>query len=140
MLPRIAAVLVPDARLAVVDLTVGADAPWRPDESRLIVHYSVMQDFERYDLAELLAARGVWAVDQRTTFGPVPFRQRVEDYIEHFHSTSGLRRAAMTKSAVREFDEQLLALVEPHAIAGVLTLNVRATAVFGTPLSSAAGS
>jgi ubiquinone/menaquinone biosynthesis C-methylase UbiE len=133
VLPRIASVLDIDARLAVVEMSVGRDTPWRAAEDELFPEFSVFQDFERFDLPELLAELDLWTVEERTEFGPVSFVQRVEDYVEQFHSSSSLRRSGLGEVRAQEFDDRLGALVEPYARDGRLELDVRAALALGRP-------
>ena len=133
VLPRVAAALAPRARLAVIELSVGRDTPWRAAEDELFPRYSHIKNYERYDLPELLADLGLWSIDERAEFGPEPFVQRVEDYVEQFHSSSGLRRSGMGAARAREFDERLRGLVEPYAHEGRLELDVRASLALGRP-------
>ena len=133
VLPRLAEALVEGARLAIVEMAVGRETPWRAQENELLPAYSVMQDFEVYDLAKLLDDLGLWTVDERATFGPVPFEQSIEDYIEQFHSTSGFHRPGMGEARAAEFDAHIRALVEPHLADGRVVQEVVATVYFGTP-------
>ena len=83
--------------------------------------------------------RGLWTVEERAEFGPVPFAQHLDDYIEQFHSTSGLRREGMPAEDIEAFTTAVRGLVEPHCTAGMLELQVRSTAIFGVPHPAASG-
>lgn len=133
VLPRVAAALASGARLAVIEMSVGRDTPWRAAEDEMFPHYSHIKNFERYDLPELLSELGLWSIDDRVEIGPESFVQRVEDYVEQFHSSSGLRRSGMGAARAQEFDERLRALVEPYARDGRLELDVRARLALGRP-------
>ncbi len=133
LLPRLADVLAPDARLAVVTSSAGRGTPWRAAEDAIIPQWSVMPDYQGYDLPNMLVDRDLWTLDERVEFGPVSFEQTVEEYIEHFHSTSGFRREAMGDERARQFDELIRGLVEPHAEDGRIDLDVVGMAAFGRP-------
>ncbi len=133
VLPRLAELLAPDARLAVVTASTGRSAPWRAAEDAIIPRWSVMPDFQGYDLPNMLVDRDLWTLDERVEFGPASFEQTVEEYIEHFHSTSGFRREAMGDERARQFDELIRGLVEPHARGDRIDLDVVGMAAFGRP-------
>ena len=80
-----------------------------------------MQDFQRYDIVDELAARGIFAKLGEATVGPRPFRRGIEDYVEALHATAGLARDRMGAANAAAFDEQVHAIVEHYAADGVLT-------------------
>jgi SAM-dependent methyltransferase len=131
VLPKIGAALAPGAHLAIVSAKY--DAPWLERLLDPIVRYSAMQDFERYDLVEQLAARGLFeTIDERTP-GPMGFTRTVDEYIEALHATAGLARERMGPENAAAFDGEVRAIVAPYAADGVLRLEASAHVVWGSP-------
>lgn len=131
VLPKIRAALEHGAVLAMV--SAKCDPPWSPELLRPIQTYSAMQDFQRYDLVEELAARGLFAKAGERTLGPMAFTRTVDDYVEGLHATAGLARDRMGEGDDRAFDEEVRAIVEAYATDGVLDLDASAHVVWGTP-------
>lgn len=131
VLSKIGAALAPGAHLAIV----GAkhDAPWLERELDPIVRYSAMQDFQRYDLVEELAARGLFTKAGERTLGPMAFTRTVDEYVAGLHATAGLARERMGESNARAFDDAVRGIVEPHVVDGVLRLEASAHVVWGAP-------
>jgi SAM-dependent methyltransferase len=131
VLPKVRVTLAPGAHLAIV--SARCEPPWSGELLRPIRRYSAMQDFQRYDLIEELAARGVFAKLGEATAGPLPFTRTVDDYVEGLHASAGLARDRMGAENARAFDEQARIIVAPYASEGVLNLEASAHVVWGTP-------
>jgi len=110
VLPKFARAL--DGTFAVI-YTCGFPAPWMEDVRAIVPQYSVMKNFEHYDLLEELTRRGLFELEERVQIGPEPFRQTVEDYVGSWWSRAGFSR--VEEDAAREFAAKVTALVEPHA-------------------------
>ena len=134
-LPRLAVTLTPHGMLACVHRTV-VDDPWERDVFPLIVKYSTVRDYERYDLIALLTERGLFEKAGERKTAPVPFTQSVADNIEARHSMSSLARSAMPAEDVAAFDDQLRAILTPHADTdGLLHLQAVGDVVWGRALT-----
>jgi SAM-dependent methyltransferase len=107
---------------------------WHVELGKLIVEFSVIKDFEQYDLIDELEKRYVFQVVGRETTAPVVATQSIDDYVASFHSRGSLSPAAMTADAVHDFDARLRALVEPYVEDNQLELQTEATIVWGKPL------
>ena len=108
--------------------------PWRDDMEPVIARHSRDRDHDpRYDVAEELASLGLFRKLGAHRTLPVVFRQPVEEYVEHFHSTAALARWLMPPQEAAEFDEAVTRIVGRYAVDGVLTVDVVATLVWGLP-------
>jgi trans-aconitate methyltransferase len=111
----------------------GISSIWDESLVKLIVRFSTVQNYERYDLAEALEKRKLFQKLGEKTTTPVLFEQTVDDYIESFHSRASFSRERMTAENVNEFDSQLRALVTPYAKNGKLELQITGQVVWGKP-------
>jgi SAM-dependent methyltransferase len=133
-LPRLAAALTPHGMLAIAHRTA-VDRPWQADVDALIRRYSTMRDYEEHDLIALLTERGLFEkIGERTT-APTPFTQSIADNIEALHSMSSLARSAMPAADVATCDDELRAILAPHADAGgLLHMLAVGDVIWGRPL------
>jgi hypothetical protein len=130
-LPRLAAAISPGAYLAIVEH--GArDDPWRSGLAHIIRRHSRSKSYDAaFEVVSALSASGLWSETGRVRTVPVPFRQRVTDYIEALHSTSSLARELMPAEESAAFDGAVADLVAPYADDGVLELTVVADVAWG---------
>lgn len=112
----------------------GLASPWNEGLVKLVVRFSTIQNFERYDLVDELEKRKLFKKLGEKITAPVLFEQTVDDYIESFHSRASLSRDRMSAENVSEFDSQLRALVTPYAQNRKLTLQITAHVIWGKPL------
>ena len=134
-LPRLASALTPHGMLAILHRTA-MESLWERDVFALIRRYSTTQDYETYSLIGLLTERGLFEQLGARVTAPVPFTQTVEANIEARHSMSSLARSAMPAEDVAAFDDQLRAILTPHADAdGLLHLQAVGDVVWGRPLA-----
>jgi SAM-dependent methyltransferase len=138
VMPRFQELLAPGGMLAIIQRS-GAPAPWQEALEELIATFSTARDYAPFDLVRELEQRSLFAVCGRHRTSPVPFRQPVGEYIESFHSSSSLARAAMSPAAASAFDEQLRDLLAPWSEKGHIELGVGASIVWGQPRSPQAG-
>jgi len=131
-LPRLAGLLAPGARLAIVQRTVGT-VPWLAPLLRLLTERSTNRAYARYDLVEELASRGLFREEGRTRTTRVVREQTVDAYVESFHSRNGFSRDRMTADSARAFDDALRALVREHVGDGPVRLPTAALVVWGRP-------
>ena len=113
---------------------IGLPVPWDADLLPLIQRFTHMQNYDTYDLAEELEARGFFRLVGEKTTAPLSWTQSVEDYIGSFHSMSGLATEGMRPEAVIEFDQRLRELVTPYSSDGRLTLQTTANLQWGKPM------
>ena len=64
------------------------------------------------------------------------FRQSVADFVASCHSRASWAPAMMGETVVAEFDAELTALLEPHAIGGLLELEIVTDLCWGAPRAS----
>ncbi len=134
-LPRLANALTPHGILAIAYRTE-VDCPWQAEVDALVRRFSTMRDFERFDLIGLLVERGLFEKAGERMTAPVPFAQTVEENIEAMHSKSSLARSAMPTEDVAAFDDQLRAILTPHADADeLLHMQVLGDVIWGRPLA-----
>jgi len=133
VLPNIARWLTHDGWLALVSVRQFVALPWEAELRPLIARYSTNQDYEPYDLVELLSARGLFVEVGRTRAVESTFVQSVDAYVESFHSRNGFSRERMSADAAQAFDEAVRALVQRHSPGGEVHGDVVATVVWGRP-------
>jgi len=126
VLPRVAISLVPSGHLILVDRAQGAGLPWEPDLRALIRTYSTNQDYVPYDTVTELESRGLVVVGGRAETETVVHRQKVDDYVESFHSRNGFSRARLSAERARAFDDQLTTLVRRSCPDDIVPVPVRA--------------
>ncbi|HYM14865.1 MAG TPA: class I SAM-dependent methyltransferase [Dehalococcoidia bacterium] len=131
VLPKVRAALAPRAHLAIIGAK--CEPPWSAQLLDPIARYSVMPDFERYDLIDELTARNLFVKSGEAAIGPAQFTRSVEAYVDALHATAGLPRERMGPAAAHAFDEEVRTIVLPHAIHGVLSLEASAHVVWGSP-------
>jgi SAM-dependent methyltransferase len=132
VLPKLARCLRADAVLAIVTRRELRGLPWSTALAPLIARYSTNREYIAYDVVEELAQRGLFRELGRRTFR-APFTQSVDDYVESFHSRNGFSRERMPAEAARAFDDAVQALVRAHRADGIVSSEVEATVVWGTP-------
>jgi SAM-dependent methyltransferase len=125
---RLAAVMTDGAVLAIGGH--GHEDP--PGLEEVIVRYSRSPDYDPdFRLVDALTEAGLFEPAGEAATDPVPFRQRVEDYVEYLHSTSSLAREWMAPDEAAAFDREVAAVVAPHATDGWLDLPVTARFSWG---------
>ena len=130
-LPRVAMSMTAGASLAVIEHDP-RDEPWLPGLVEVIRRHSRQQAYNAdFSVVDELAESGLWTETGRVRTAAVPFRQRVADYIERFHSTSSLARELMPAEEAEAFDAALAGLVQPYADGGELELTVVADIAWG---------
>jgi len=125
VLARLAGVSSANAVLAVVEHGP-REVPWGDRLVEVIRRHSRSPGFDPgYRVADELGLTG------RAETAPVPFRQSIADYIEHFHSTASLARELMPAAEAAAFDRAVAAAVQPWAVDGVLRMEVVASIAWG---------
>lgn len=133
VLPAIDRMLAPGGRLVILDRRIDGVA-WWSDLAPLIPRFSTNTAYQRYDLVDELTSRGLFVAEGRTTTPVVTFPQRVDEYVESWHSRNGFSRVRMSPAAAHAFDEGVREVVTPHAVDGLLQVAVSATMVWGRPV------
>ncbi|MGZ0146386.1 class I SAM-dependent methyltransferase [Kribbella sp. WER1] len=130
---RIVPHLTPKAQLVVIEHGP-VDMPWRDGVIKAIQKHSRKQNHDpKYSVVDAIRERGLLDVNGTARTEPVVYRQRVEDYVEQFHSTSSLARDLMPPEEAADFDAIVEAAVRPYAQNGVLELKVQAELSWGRP-------
>jgi SAM-dependent methyltransferase len=132
-LPRIASVLVPEARLVMVDRTFDA-SPWSDELQRLTQRYSTNRETAPFVLVDELTARGLFEEQGRTETPRRPHSQSLADYVESFHSANGFSRDRMTAASAAEFDAAVTALVRAHVGDAPVVVGTGVRIVWGRPM------
>lgn len=133
VLPKIGRWLRHDGWLALVSVRQFVSLPWEAELRPLIAHYSTNQDYQPYDLVELLSAQGLFVEAGRTHAVATAFVQSVDSYVESFHSRNGFSRERMSADAANAFDDAVRTLVLRHSPSGEVRGDVAATVVWGRP-------
>jgi SAM-dependent methyltransferase len=141
-LPRLHEALRPGAWLAIVQRSWSTGAP---EETDLLRRYSVIQDYQPYDLGRELVTRGLFRVQDHLRFAGT-WRPTIEEYVESRHAQAGCAREPMGADRAAEFDRELTALLDTLVTNGHLRtrdgrLELRFTAEvgWGRPLPGGAG-
>jgi SAM-dependent methyltransferase len=132
---RLTGVMTPRAPLAIVEHGP-RNPPWRDELGAVIRRHSRSPDYDPdFDLVDALREQGVFEPAGEVDTAPVPFRQSVADYVEHFHSRASLAREHMSDGEVATFDRAVEEVVQPYAVDGTLELSIVATIRWGRPLA-----
>ena len=135
VLPRIASSLIDSGHLILVERALGARLPWEPDLRALIRTYSTNRDYVPYDTVTELESRGLVVLGGRAETETVVHRQKVDHYVESFHSRNGFSRARLSPERAREFDDQLTTLVRRSCPDDIVLVPVRARISWVRPLN-----
>jgi ubiquinone/menaquinone biosynthesis C-methylase UbiE len=133
--PRFHDLLTPDGYVVILGRS---ELPprWQDDLLNLIRRFSLMQNWQPFDLIEQLQKRDLFQLVGEKTTQPVTSKQSIEDYINSFHSRSSLSIEGMQPEDVREFDRRLRELVAPHSENGFVVLQTQARLHWGKPQRS----
>jgi SAM-dependent methyltransferase len=130
-LERAAKAMTSNAMLALVYHEY-REFPWRAELGRLIARHSRSPRFDpTFRIADALTAAGLFTVAGKTETRPVRFQQRVDGYVEQFHSTASLAREWMHDDEALAFDREVEAIVAPYATEDVLDMAVVAEVTWG---------
>ncbi len=133
--PKIRWALSPNGYLAIVSGRELGTMPWYEALGSLVRRFSTNREYKPYDLIEELRLRNLFVVEGEIQTTPLKWTQPAADYLESFHSRNGFSREQMGASA-HEFDEQLSALVLPHAQNGLLHFELTAQITWGLPVAA----
>jgi SAM-dependent methyltransferase len=130
VLPRVGETLGEGAVLAIV-VSAEVPPPWAEDLRGIIGRYSVIRDWQNADLIALLESRGLFKAIGKAKLVAEAYERTVDEYIDGLHATSGLPRERMGADGARAFDDEVRALVAPHASDGVFGLAAGAEVDWG---------
>ena len=139
VLPRLNRLLSENAKLVILSAGT-APTPWDSDLTKLIKRYSINQNYEPYDLIQMLQARGLFKSLGKHETAPVPFEPSIEDYVESFHGRASFSRDLMEPSQAEAFDTAVRALVRNYQKDfqdETVRLELVSTVVWGKPLAPA---
>ncbi len=135
VLPRFVRMLTPRGSLAIL----GVDqlpAPWDEALWPLRRRYSIIPNWQYYDLVAGLEERGLFRRVGAQRTEPVSFTQSLADYVESFHGRAAFARARMDPAAAMAFDAEVRALVAPYCRdEETVALRLVTEVVWGTPLN-----
>ncbi|MFN8473676.1 MAG: class I SAM-dependent methyltransferase [Anaerolineae bacterium] len=135
VLPRFEGLLSPHGRLAILEIGE-TPMPWGDKLLEIVRAFSTNQNYRPVDLGVELARRGLFAEEGRRRFGPTPFTQPVEAYIESFHGRASFSRARMSPAEASAFDDAVRDLITTQ-VGETVTLQVFTDVIWGKPLSRA---
>jgi len=139
VLRRVAAAMTERASLVVVEHGP-RDLPWSDQLVKVIQRHSRRPDFDpRHSLVDALCEAGHFDLVGRTETAPVLFRQPIESYVEHFHSTASLARELMPEDEAVAFDSAVEQVVRPWSADGMLDLPIVANLAWGRPRTAPNG-
>lgn len=129
--PRFRTALAPGAFVAVAD-TDYVHGPYRDDVLAVIRSYSELKRHRRSEeIADELRSSERFMVAGEHRTDPEPFKQSVDDYIEHLHSTSTLARVRLGDRS-NAFDAGIRSVFERHRISR-LRYGVVGIVIWGRP-------
>lgn len=133
--PRLAAAMHPEGVVAIIAGDDVSRADWKQDwaafSTEWLERLGHIPDPQGYDMAG--RSYEPWMDIFGSTDFAFPFVQSVSDFIACQHSRATWARAAMGERLAETFDEELRALLVPHAVGGKLRYEVRSSLVWGRP-------
>jgi SAM-dependent methyltransferase len=133
VMPLFRSVLVPGGVVAITDVAGASEDPWSAAVGGLIRRFSVIQNFQAYDLVTELEGRNLFRRIGTRRTAPVPYTPTVEQFIESFHGRSSLSRARLGDAQARAFDAEMRGVLEPHARDGRLHSLIVGVVDWGEP-------
>jgi SAM-dependent methyltransferase len=134
VLPRFSSVLTPQGMVAIAHRLEDA-TPWQQDLDELVRQYSVVRNFQVFDLIAELEKRGLFAKVGEYTAPHRTFKRSLDGYISSFHSMSALSLDRMPPDAAAEFDRKLRRILQPFGDGGTVALQISGSLVWGRPAS-----
>ncbi|GAC1703121.1 MAG: hypothetical protein NVS9B6_19880 [Candidatus Limnocylindrales bacterium] len=131
-MPRLAAALATGAKLALMDMSVGAHP--LPEMIDLIIRYSEVDHHK--ELSEVvtdLEASGHFSREGERRTATRVVRRSLDEYLEFLHSTSTLARVRLGSRA-QGFDAEVRALFQRHGMTAI-EREYGATVIWGVPLA-----
>ncbi len=107
--------------------------PWQAELVELIPRYSLIRNFERFNLADELQKRDLFELVGSQLTQPESNLQSVEDYIGSWHSRSSFPLDVMKPEDALAFDNALREMVASYASDGMLELSTQADLTWGRP-------
>ena len=131
VLPRFRSLLRPKCHLAIA--TVDASPPkWNSELLALIRKYSTIQNYQAYDMIQVLKEMNLFREIGRHRTSQIPFVQSLDEYVESFHGRASFSRQRMQLEAAEEFDEAVRQVVAKHT-KSVVEQSISAEIVWGEP-------
>ena len=134
VLPRFSSVLTPQGMVAIVHRLEDA-TPWQQDLEELIQQYSVVRNFQAFDLIAELESRELFEKAGGYTAPRRTIKKSLDDYINAFHSTSSLSLDRMPAADAAAFDLSLRQILLPYSRDGNVPLQISGSLVWGKPTS-----
>jgi ubiquinone/menaquinone biosynthesis C-methylase UbiE len=138
VLPRFRDMLTPHGYLAVLSvegsLVWDEATTWDKEVGSIIKRYSTSPKYQDFDMIEEWKVRGLFEKVGEAKTSPVRFVQRMDEYIEAFHSMSSLSREHMGQHNADDFDNEVREVVSKYIPEGVVEKYVYGTIVWGRPI------
>jgi hypothetical protein len=133
VLPLVARILTPHGCLALVARETEPTI-WDEALLEIIGRFSTNREYRPYTLVAELERRRLFQKVGEERTRAVAFAQSGEEYIRSIHSRNGFSRERMGEAAANAFDEEVRTLLAPHLDAGMLSLSIVGTLVWGKPM------
>lgn len=133
VMPRFEALLSANGYLAILGVTQ-LPAPWEDDLWSVRRRYSVVPNFQYFDLMQGLEDRGLFRRFGVHRTQAVTFSQSLDQYIESFHGRATFSRHRMDPSDAAAFDNEIRMLVEPF-VSDAVDVELVSEIVWGKPSS-----
>jgi SAM-dependent methyltransferase len=137
VMPRFAAALAPDARLAILETDDGTrrdeDHPF-PELLAIIKKYSeIRHHIDNAELMTRLEAEGWFVREGAQRTAELMVRRTAEEFLEYLHSTSSLARVRLGDRA-QAFDDEVRAVFAAKGLT-VIEQPITATVIWGRPVA-----
>lgn len=135
VMERFGRMLTPEGYFVIIYNSFGS-LPWE-EELRALRRRTRGYEYPRpTGAAGELEKAGLFTICGERETAPVIFRQKIEDYIEQFHSRSDMARVKMGTKAAAEFDKNLRELLTRYVSNDTMELKVHAQITWGKPVYS----
>ena len=135
VLPRFRECLTANGSLATIERSWGDPAEVMGRLTDIFVRYSVVHDYEPFDLIEELEIRGLFHKLGEQLTKPIPWSPTMDEYIESRHSQRGFPRNLMGEERASAFAAELRETMSEFLNEGRLQLETQTRIVWGEPLN-----
>ncbi len=133
VMKRFGNMLTPNGYLVILYNSFGS-LPWE-GELRELRHQTRGYEYPRPTIAAgELEKQGLFTICGEKKTAPMIFKQKIDGYIEQFHSRSDMARVKMGSAAADKFDSELRELLSHYIKGDTLRMEVHAQIVWGRPL------
>lgn len=115
-------------------LTRDVHTSWDQQLGSIIKKYSLVQDFTKVDLPDLLERKNYWKIIDHYESPSMQVSQPVHEYIQSFHSTTSFSLEDMKTEDGKLFDQEIKEIVHPFISNGLINLESVSILHWGIPL------